>query len=335
MNILLVKLSSLGDVLHNLPVVWDIRARYPDAHITWVVEEGYVDLLAPLRSQGDFRGIDDVVPFALRRWRKALFAQHNRQEMQAFRQRLQSRAYDLVIETQGLIKSALVTRLARRAPGGRVFGLANRTQYSGYEPLARWFYSDSVTVPWQCHAVERSRRVTAAALGLPWQGESAAPRFYPPTWLEHTLASSPPQPYVLCFHATARDAKRWADAHWVALGRYLADQGLTVRFPWGSAKERAISEALAAQVPGAEVPDAFSLHEAPRIVAQARLVIGVDTGLTHMAAVLGRPTVELYCDSPRWKTEGYWSPQIRNLGDMAAPPSEDEVMQAVQALLQR
>jgi heptosyltransferase-1 len=140
---------------------------------------------------------------------------------------------------------------------------------------------------------------------------------------------------VLCFHSTAREAKRWSNSHWIALGNELSARGYQVVFPWGSAAERAVSESLAAQISGAFVPPAFSIEEAFAVISGAALTIGVDTGLTHLAAVLNKPTVEIYCDSPRWKTEAYWSSNICNLGDMQSPPSVEEVLCASLSLLQQ
>jgi heptosyltransferase-1 len=338
MNILLVKLSSLGDVLHNLPVVWDLRVRYPDARIDWVVEEGYLQLLEPMRALDDGPGIDDIIAVSLRRWRRTLANgqwSSTRSEWRAFRQQLSARRYDVIIDTQGLIKSAIVARLAPRTADGVIAGLANRTEFSGYEPLARLLYTQRVTVPYRCHAVDRSRAVAAAAVGaMPPARASSPPRFYPRRFVE-SLGRNPlmTQPYALCLHCTARKAKRWASAHWIELGRLLRDRGLVPVYPWGSAAERTISESIAAEVPGAVVPAAFSMRQAFHVVAGARLVAGVDTGLTHLAAILGRPTLELYCDSPRWKTEGYWSSSIRNLGDRGAPPSPHAAIGAILALL--
>ncbi|OYZ36435.1 MAG: lipopolysaccharide heptosyltransferase I, partial [Polynucleobacter sp. 16-46-70] len=158
-KILLVKLSSLGDVLHNLPIVWDLRARLPDAQIDWVIEGGYVHLLTPLLSRDGFKGIDRIIPFGLRRWKKNLLKLSTWREFFAFRKLLQGTTYDVLIETQGLLKSALVCALARKTSDAVVAGLANATEFSGYEPLARWFYNQSVQVPKQCHAVDRSRWV--------------------------------------------------------------------------------------------------------------------------------------------------------------------------------
>ena len=354
MKILLVKLSSLGDVLHNLPIVWDLRKQYPNAQIDWVVEEVYVSLLKPLTTTQDFKGIDHVIPLAFRRWKKALkkgeFVR-SIQEFIAFKKELQNNQYDLIIETQGLIKSAFVTYLANKSPKARVIGLANQTEYSGYEPLARKFYTESIQVPFRCHAVDRSRWLAAAACDQAPPGRTESPpQFYPSHYLQEltdlsNLATLPnlskdklgfdmTQPYVLCFHSTAREAKRWANDHWVTIGKDLASRGIQVVLPWGNQDEKAISAQLAKQIPNAIVPGSFSIETAFYLVANATLTIGVDTGLTHLAAIFNRPTIEIYCDSPRWKTEAYWSEKIINLGDTQAPPSATEVLEAIQRLMQ-
>ncbi len=337
-KILLVKLSSLGDVLHNLPIVWDLRARLPNAQIDWVVEEGYVHLLTPLLTRDGFRGIDRIIPFGLRHWKKNLFSLTTWQEFFTFRKILQSTTYDVLIETQGLLKSAIVCSLAKKSSGCVVAGLANATEFSGYEPLARSFYNQSVQVPTQCHAVDRSRWVMCSALDWPLLERSDAPQFYPQEFfnsIPKTSVAGLSSPYVLCFHSTARESKRWANDHWIILGKALADRGYQVVLPWGSATEKAVSTSLAEQIPGAFVPPAFSIQEAFSVISGAALTVGVDTGLTHLSAVLDKPTVEIYCDSPRWKTEGYWSERILNVGDMKNPPSAQEVIEASLKLLQQ
>ena len=340
-SFLLVKLSSLGDVLHNLPIVWDIRSRYPNAKIDWVVEEGYVDLLKPLQSTDTFRGIDQIIPIALRRWKKNVFRKSHWQELQAMIQMLRIIDYDVVIDSQGLIKSAVVSRLSKRSANGVITGLANATEYSGYEPLARLFYSESVQVPKQCHAIDRSRHLLGSALQTPPISRDEIPTFYPKAFVEHLLAkdldlaiaSEFRKPYMLCFHATARDAKQWNLNHWVEVGRYLVKKGFHPIFPWGNNIERQRSEWLVAQIGGGTVPSAYSVKQYFGIVSHAKLTIGVDTGLTHLAAVLNRPTIEIYCDSPRWKTEGYWSKQVINLGDIKSPPSVSSVTKGIDQLL--
>jgi len=165
------------------------------------------------------------------------------------------------------------------------------------------------------------------------------PEFYPQAYVDSLNATSTSildklqSPYVLCFHSTAREAKRWSNENWVMLGKELSSKGYQIVFPWGSATERDVSVQIARQVPGALVPSAFSIEEAFLVIAGAALTVGVDTGLTHLAAVLGRPTVEIYCDSPRWKTEGYWADNIHNVGDIQAPPTVAEVIEASVSLL--
>ena len=335
-KILLVKLSSLGDVLHNLPLVWDLRARLPHAQIDWVVEEAYVHLLGPLLTREGFKGIDRIIPFGLRRWKKHLFRLSTWQQFFAFKQQLQAVTYDTVIETQGLLKSALVCALANKSPNAIVAGLANATQFSGYEPAARFFYGHLVQVPVQTHAVDRSRLVMCSALDWPAIKRSDSPQFYGSQLQINLTKPVLPElktPYVLFFHSTAREAKRWSNAAWISLGKELASHGYQVVLPWGSPAEKAVSIELAKQIPNALVPPSFSIEDAFKVITGAALTVGVDTGLTHLAAVLGLPTIEIYCDSPRWKTEGYWSHQIRNVGDMQSPPDVAEVLKASLELL--
>ena len=343
-KILLVKLSSLGDVLHNLSIVWDLRKRLPHAQIDWIVEEAYVYLLEPLKTTETFRGIDRIIPVAFRRWRKNLFSLRNWREFFAMRKFLQATVYDVLLETQGLLKSALVCALAKKSDAAIVAGLGNATEYSGYEPIARMFYTESVHVPVKCHAIDRSRWVMCSAFDWPLLNRNEEPpRFYPQAFVQQLppllfeglkkTDQGTPMPYMVCFHSTARVAKCWPNEYWIELGKVLSSQGYQVVLPWGSGSEMKVSTLIASQIPGAIVPQAFSIEEVYSLVAYAALTIGVDTGLTHLSAVLGKPTIEIYCDSPRWKTEGYWSSVIANVGDYQKKPSLDEVLALAQAIL--
>jgi heptosyltransferase-1 len=260
------------------------------------------------------------------------------------RKLLQATTYDVVLETQGLLKSALVCALATKSKHAIVAGLGNATEHSGYEPMARMFYTQSVHVPVKCHAIDRSRWVMCSAFDWPLLNRNdEPPLFYPQQFVQQLSPLlfeglkktdiGTPVPYVVCFHSTARAPKRWPNDHWVELGKVLSNQGYQVLFPWGSPEEMKISALISSQVPGAIVPKAFLIEEAYRLVAHAALTIGVDTGLTHLSAVLGKPTVEIYCDSPRWKTEGYWSNSIANLGDFKQIPQVSTVLGAVASLL--
>jgi len=324
LNILLVRVSSLGDVLHNLPMVADIARRYPDANIDWVVEEGYVSLVR-LNPR-----VRTIIPFALRRWRKSLGKAETRAEIKAFFGTLRAQQYDYVFDTQGLLKTGIIMGAARVVKGGRKVGLANGSEGSGYEALSRIFHTDSVPLDPRTHAVARGRMVAAAALG--YTADTPADFGLPNVSHDDTRPDwMPAEPYAVYFHGTARDAKKWAPQNWIALGHQLAP--MPILLPWGSAKEKAEAEHLAASLPNAHVLPKLSMADAVLLARHAALAIGVDTGLTHIAAAFVRPTVEIYADSPRWKTEGNWSPKIINLGDSGTPPSVAEVVSAAQSLL--
>ncbi|MES2151396.1 MAG: lipopolysaccharide heptosyltransferase I [Pseudomonadota bacterium] len=324
MNILLVRVSSLGDVLHNLPMVADILRSHPDAHIDWVVEEGYVSLVR-LHPR-----VRTIIPFALRRWRKSLFSKATRAEIKAFVHSLRAQQYDYVFDTQGLLKTGIIMGAARLKPGGRKVGLANGSEGSGYEAISRIFHTDSIALDARTHAVARGRLVAGAALGYSIAG--VAPDFGLPAPdagpRPHWMAA---QEYAVFFHGTARASKKWDSANWIATGRALAP--MPVLLAWGSPAEKHEAETLAAALPNARVLPRLSMMEAVTLARNAALAIGVDTGLTHIAAAFLRPTIEIYCDSPKWKTEGNWSSRIVNLGERGAPPAALDVIAAAERLL--
>ncbi|WP_313165731.1 lipopolysaccharide heptosyltransferase I [Massilia oculi] len=323
MKILLVRVSSLGDVLHNLPMVADLLRRHPGATVDWVVEEGYVSLV---RLNPHVR---KVIPWALRRWRKSLGKPETRAEIRAFFRTLREEEYDYVFDTQGLLKTGIIMGAARVRKGGKKVGLANGSEGSGYEGISRIFHTDSIPLSPRTHAVARGRMVAGAALDYP---VDTAPDFgLPAPDASQRPAFLPQEDYAVFFHGTARAAKKWADANWIALGKALAP--MPVLLPWGSEAERVDAEALAAGIPNARVLPRLSMMDAVTLAQHARLAVGVDTGLTHIAAAFVRPTIEIYCDSPKWKTEGNWSERIVNLGDLGTPPSSDEVVAAARRLL--
>lgn len=344
MKILIVRVSSLGDVVHNMPMLQDILHHHPQAQIDWVVEEAYVGLVRlPL-------GVRRIIPVALRRWRKQWWSKEVRAEITAFRHTLAQESYDVVFDTQGLFKTGLLMSWAKLAPGGKKVGLANATEGSGYEGISRIFHNQSVSVAKRCHAVARAREVAAVALGYGREFVQATPADFglrQARLAQHdgamdgtrdgTMHSSKPgwmpqQPYAVFFHGTARAAKQWPLASWVALGQALAQKGWLILLPWGSGEEQVMAHILAQSIPGARVLPALPLLEAVQLAQAAGLVIGVDTGLTHVAAAFETPTVELYCDSPRWKTECNWSERVINLGDTGQAPALPDVLAAIKRL---
>ena len=324
MKILLVRVSSLGDVLHNLPMVADLLRRHPGATVDWVVEEGYVSLV---RLNPHVR---KIIPWALRRWRKSLGKAETRAEIRGFFRTLREEEYDYVFDTQALLKTGIIMGAARIRKGGKKVGLANGSEGSGYEGISRIFHTDSIPLSPRTHAVARGRLVAGAALDYP---VDTAPDFgLPAPDLSARPAFLPQEDYAVFFHGTARAAKKWAHANWIALGNVLAP--MPVLLPWGSEAERIDAETLAAGIPNARVLPKLSMMDAVTLAQHARLAVGVDTGLTHIAAAFVQPTIEIYCDSPKWKTEGNWSERIVNLGELGAPPSVDEVVAAARRLLE-
>jgi len=312
-DILLIKTSSLGDVVHNLPVASDIRARFPRARIDWVVEEAYRDIV------GMHPAVHRAIPVALRRWRGNVLKPVHWREFGQFRRALSGMRYDCVIDTQGLIKSAL---LARAASGTR-HGYAAA---SAREPLAAKFYDVVHLVPRDLHAVTRNRRLAALALG-----------YELPPAIDYGIAAPAgagpveSRAYCVLLHATSRADKLWPESAWERLGSELARRGYALMLPWGDAPERARSERLARALPAAIVPPALGILDMAGLLAGARAVVGVDTGLTHLAAALGRSVVALYCGTRPGLTGVYAGPgtRVRNLGDAGAVPEVAEVLAAL------
>ncbi len=292
MRILIVKLSSLGDVVHAMPAVQDIRRALPEAQIDWVVERGFAPLVA--RCQG----VQRVIPCDLRRWRRQPFDAATRQAWRAFRADLRAQAYDAVIDLQGLSKSALVAWMARLAPGGQRHALANRTAGSSYEPTTRWVAHHAVHIPPRISAIDRSRVLCAHALD------------YVPDGPEHfglgVLASASgasPRPEIALVHGTSRDDKLWPPDHWIDLARRLTQQGLGIGLPHGSDAEHERAQALALAIgPQAQVWPRLDLGALTDRLAACRGVIGVDSGLSHIATALDLPHVQIYNFDTAWRT---------------------------------
>jgi len=319
MRILLVKTSSLGDVVHNLPVASDIARHLPETCIDWLVEEGFAELprLHP--------AVQRVVPVALRRWRRAPLARASWREFAAFRADLQAEPYDCVLDTQGLIKSAALAVQARLTLVGRRCGFAAA---GAREPLAALSYHRRIDVDPRLHAIERNRLLASRCLGLPQPGPldygiDASPWAAP--WLNG--------PYAVLLTASSRVDKQWPQEHWRALAQWLDRQGLTSVFPGGTPAERAAAAELAARSPRAVAAPAMNLTELARVLAGARLVVGVDTGLVHLAAALGRPTLALFIASDPELTGVRAGDRALNLGRRGAPPHPTAVFAASQTLL--
>ncbi|MES2912958.1 MAG: lipopolysaccharide heptosyltransferase I [Pseudomonadota bacterium] len=319
MKILLVKLSSLGDVVHALPVVKDILAAIPDAQIDWVLEKSF----APLLSR--HAGLHKLIACEIRRWRKSPFSAVTRQEWRAFKADLQREKYDAVIDLQGLTKSALVARLAKMSPGGKRFALANQTEGSGYEAPTRWVADVAITMEPHIHAVQRSRELAARALGYT---PLTAPDFGLKT---PQTAGTNSHRQVALVHGTSRADKAWPLDHWVQLGRRLQAAGYRPVLAHGNQKEMATSLQIAAGLNDAGVWPVLGLDALTDKLAQCAGVIGVDSGVSHIAVALDLPHVQIYNFDTAWRTGPLPAPvkTPRQLSVFAKPqPTVDSVWQA-------
>lgn len=312
-DILFIKTSSLGDVIHHMPAVTDARRARPELHLSWVVEEAF----APLARLHP--GIDEVIPVASRRWRKSLQSPATWSEMRRHCAALRAKRYDRIVDTQGLLRSALIARIARGEHHGY-------DRASIREPLASLFYDVRHTVSRDLHAVERNRRLTALSLGYEMEGA-------PDYGLSRASFTAPDEPYVVFLHATAQPRKEWPVANWIALGQSLNERGLQIVLPWGTEAERLRSEEIAKALPKARVPDRAPLDQVARLIANARGVVGVDTGLLHLGAALSVPLIAIFAGSQPKLTGPVGSGPMTVLGTDGAPPGVDEMRAAIGGLL--
>lgn len=311
-DILFIKTSSLGDVIHHMPALTEARAHRPAARFAWLVEEAYAPLVRLHPAVGE------VVPVAWRRWRRSLYAPATLREIGAGLGTVCAHGYDEVIDTQGLVRTAVMARMAR----GRRHGY---DRASIREPLASVFYDVRHSVSRALHAVDRNRALTGLALGYAPQG---APDF----GLDRARFAKPDERYAVLLHATARPEKEWPVAHWIALGRALSARGLTPVLPWGTEAERARSEEIAAALPQARVPERRPLDAVAGLIAGAELVVGVDTGLLHLAAAFAVPLVAIFAGSEPVLTGPVGNGPITVLGTHGAAPAAEEVIAAAETL---
>ena len=287
MRVLIVKLSSLGDIVHALPVVHDIHAAHPQAAIDWVVEPGF----APLLRRVD--GLAEVIECPLRRWTRAWWTADVRRELRVFRARLRQHRYAAVLDLQGLTKSAIVACMAH----GVSHGLANRTEGASHEWPARWLVDHAIRIEPHIHALDRSRELAARALGYRVSG---APRFGLEREAEGRSAESPT---LLLVHGSSRDDKLWPEADWIALGRRAIAEGWRLQLPHAGTVELARATRLQKALgPRSTVWPELDLGAVLDRMRGVRGVIGVDSGLSHIAVALGLSHVQLYNHPTAWRT---------------------------------
>lgn len=282
MRVLIVKVSSLGDIIHTLPAVTDAWRADRRLRFDWVVEENFVEV------PSWHPAVERVIPVALRRWRGQMAAALRSGEFAAFRRNLKQQHYDLVIDAQGLIKSGIISRLAR----GLTVGLSDST---AREPLATLFYNKVYSVPKDQHAVQRVRELFSRALNYVIATSE-------PSQIDYGLdlrrldmqPKAAPSGVLLFLHGTTWPTKHWPLPYWKELARLATRAGYSVRLPWGSPAEQQRAREIARDLPGVSVLERQTLTGMARQIAHADGVVAVDTGLGHLAAALATPTVSLY-----------------------------------------
>lgn len=314
----------MGDLIHTMPMISDIARAFPHARIDWVVEEAFAEVprLHP--------AITRVLPVALRRWRRRPFAFESWRQLLAARQAMRKTRYHVVIDCQGLFKSAVLAYWAR----GPVTGFAAR---SAREPLAALLYRRTAVIDRGLHAVERNRRLGAVALGYALDG----PENFCLAARAGQLRAEPPfdeDGAVLLLSNASRPGKLWPDEHWIALEDELVRRGHLCLLAWGSAAERAACERRAARMHSARVLPRSSITQLAALAARAALVVGLDTGLTHLAAAVGAPTVGIYCDyDPQLAglrdDAARGAARVASLGGVGQLPSVEDVIEAVERVL--
>lgn len=279
----------MGDVIHTLPALTDAQHAIPTLQVDWVVEPAFAEI--PKWHSA----VRTTIPFALRKWRKRLLAKETWQAWHAYKQQLQATDYDVVIDAQGLLKSAV---LATHFAKGLKFGY---DKHSAREPLSHYFYDKTFAIDYQQHAVERIRKLFANALGYNVPNRlgdyGLSGQYFTPSLADtakNRADLTACSPYLLAIHATTRADKHWREDYWLALFQQLAQQGLAVRLPWGNATELARAERLSAQCENVVVLPKLTLTELAQEIAGAEAVVSVDTGLSHLTAALDKCNVILY-----------------------------------------
>ena len=312
MRVLIVKTSSLGDVIHTLPAVTDAQRAIPDITFEWVVEEAFAEI------PSWHPAVSKVIPVALRRWRKSPLKSVRSPEWKGFKSELRRGHYDAVIDAQGLLKSAWI---ARQSKGPR-YGMDRRTVR---EPLASLAYHHKVAVPKEQHAVERVRQLFAAALGYS----------VPETQGEYGIDSSRFQRSgesgrsVVFLHGTTRHAKHWPETYWIDLCQRVTERGYEVQLLWGNEHERERAERIAATSPQAMVMPKLNLSGVAELLSQAKGVVAVDTGLGHLCAALDLPTISLYGPTSPKKVGAYGHNQ-RHITAAGLPKPDDLTIDPIQ-----
>ncbi len=274
MRVLLIKTSSMGDIIHTLPALTDASLALPSVRFDWVVEEPFAEIPSWHKQ------VDNVIPVALRRWRKDIFSRATLSGIKQFRSQLKDKKYDLILDAQGLVKSAWLVYLARGVRAGLDFSSAR-------EGLASLAYQRRYTVNFHQHAIHRMRQLCSQALGY------ALPETPPDFGLQvnKTIANDP---YLVFLHGTTWKSKQWPEVYWQELAELAKLAGYRIKVGGGNKEEVERATRLASKNSAIDLVPYLSINEMAQLLSGAKAAVAVDTGFGHLASALNIPTVSLY-----------------------------------------
>ncbi len=307
MRVLIVKTTSLGDVIHTLPAVNDAYKNNPSIEFDWVVESPFSEIPAWHPA------VKNIIPVQVRKWRKHLSDKKTWEEIKHFKANLKSTEYDLVIDAQGLLKSAVITQLAR---GKRKAGF-DRT--CAREPMGNLFYQEKIKVDKNAHAIQRVRSLFAQALSYSID-ENA---------VDYGLSKVPQRyqfdkPTVVLLHGTTWLTKHWPETYWRKLAEKLQQENIGIKCLWGNEAEKLRAEVISKDLPLAEVMPKLNLSEIASLLSAADATVAVDTGLGHLAAAIATPTISLYGPTNPDRTGTKGQAQLHLRGSLPCAPCLQE-----------
>lgn len=306
----------MGDIVHALPVAYDIKKAMPDCQLHWVVEESFSDIvtLSPF--------VDRFVTTAFRRWRKTLLKGETRKEISEVKDALRREKYDIVIDLQGLMRSALVARWTKAQTAGY-------SKDTIREPLASYLYRQTHHVPESLTPVLRYRTMAAQVLGYEIDGKN------PKYGLEVNCVtpSGVVGRYAALAVNTSRPEKLWPQARWIEVAKALQSEGMQSVLFWGNEEERRRVEEIAAAVDGAVVMPRSSIRALAQAIVGAECLLGVDTGFSHLGAALGVPSVGIIVGTSAKLFSLVSEGACATVGDMGVIPQPEEVLAALGAVM--
>ena len=281
MRVLVLRLTSMGDVVLTLPAVNDMLENIPGITIDWMVEKPFASIVQMNPK------INLVHTAHWRKWRKALFKAETRNAIKEFRHKLKAVQYDVVIDFQGQIAKSIFLGVMANGP---LMGFAKQGLR---EPLAALFYRKKAEVSKSLHLVPRSRALAAQIFDYPIPRTPA--RYGIAAGKPYWLPSEPDKKYAVMIPHRSRHEAPWPMENWIAIGKKLKALNINVAVLWGSPAEEFFSQEIAAHF-GGEVAPFLTVAQAAALLEHAHVVIGLDTGFTHLATALERPTIALHCD---------------------------------------